>query len=129
MSAKEAFSIVSGVLIMVIGGERDQQAGVSGYEAFKVQLEKAGTRRVLMDTRLATNTDEPEWLMDRARTFGAATPACQVAILARDLDGEFARIYRRALADTGHDAQVFAAVAEAEAWLATEHEADRLYLV
>lgn len=128
MSATEAFSITGGVLIMVVGGARDQRAGQCGYEAFKAHLEKAGTRRVLMDTRLATNTDEPEWLMDRARTFGAATPPCQVAILARAMDGEFARVYRRALVGTGHDAQVFTSVAEAEAWLSNESEADRLYL-
>ncbi|MEQ8435193.1 MAG: hypothetical protein RIA71_13235 [Oceanicaulis sp.] len=128
MSATEAFSITGGVLIMVVGGERDQQAGRCGYEAFKAHLDKAGTRRILMDTRLATNADEPEWLMDRARTFGAATPPCRVAILARALDGEFARIYRRALVGTGHDAQVFTSVPEANAWLASEFEGARLYL-
>jgi hypothetical protein len=128
MSAKEAFSLAGGVLIMVVGGARDQQAGENGYAAFRAHLDKAGTRRVLLDTRLARHTDEPECLMSRARTFGAATPACRVAILARALDGQFARIYRRALADTGHSAQLFTRVAQAEAWLSTEFEADRLYL-
>ncbi|MGX6648239.1 hypothetical protein ACWCOP_09895 [Maricaulaceae bacterium MS644] len=128
MSAKEAFSIIGGVLIMVVSGARDQKAGQCGYDAFKAHLERAGTRRILMDTRLATNADQPQWLMDRARTFGAATPPCRVAILARALDGEFARIYRRALADTGHDAQVFTSSSEAEAWLSSEFEGERLYL-
>jgi hypothetical protein len=128
MSAREAFSVTGGVLIMVVGGARDQQAGKTGYEAFKAHLDKAGTRRVLMDTRLATIAEEPVLLMNRATAYGAATPPCRVAILARALDSEFARIYRRALADTGHSAQVFTRTAEADAWLSTQDEADRLYL-
>lgn len=128
MSAKEAFSITGGVLIMVVGGARDQQAGENGYEALKAHLEAAGTRRILMDTRLATSCEHPVMLMDRARSFGAKTPPCRVAILARALDCEFARTYRRALVGTGHEAQVFTSVSEADAWLSSEFEGERLYL-
>lgn len=129
MGAKQAFSIVKGVLVMVLGGVRDRGDAVCGYHQFRTHLDRAGTRRVLFDVRLATNAEKPEQLMMRAREFGAATPPCQVAILARALDGEFARIYRRALAETGHDVQVFADIKEAEAWLSTPAEADRLYLI
>lgn len=128
MAANEAFSIISGVLVAVLGGVRDARVAECGYTAFRERLEGAGVRRVLLDVRLAKNAEKPELLMQRARRFGAATPPCQVAILARALDGEFARIYRRALAETGHEVQVFAEVREAEAWLSTSADADRLYL-
>ncbi|MFP4519669.1 MAG: hypothetical protein ACLFQ5_09445 [Oceanicaulis sp.] len=126
---KDAIRVISGVIVMVLSGARDEAVARRGYEAFRARREETGARRVLFDVRLANTVARPEDLMDRARRFGAATPPCQVAILARALDGKFARIYRRALADTGHDVQVFTDVKEAEAWLSTPTEADRLYLV
>ncbi|MGJ3232633.1 MAG: hypothetical protein ACFE0P_12645 [Oceanicaulis sp.] len=128
MSAIEAIRVVDDVLVMVLGGVRGQAEAECGFAAFKARLDRSGVRNVLFDTRLAKNADKPEQLMMRARTFGAATPPCRVAILARALDGEFARIYRRALADTGHEAQIFTEVSEARAWLSTQVEADSLYL-
>lgn len=129
MGAQDALSIVNGVLVMVAGGLRDQEIAERGYAAFRSYFDRGETNRILMDVRLASSVEQPEALMRRASEFGAATPPCKVAILARWQDGEFARIYRRALSDTGHDVQVFTSVAEAEAWLSTEDEADRLYLV
>ncbi|MEQ8434679.1 MAG: hypothetical protein RIA71_10600 [Oceanicaulis sp.] len=129
MGAKQAFSIVNGVLVMVVGGVRDRADAICGYAQFREHLDRAATRRVLLDVRLATNAENPQQLVMRAREFGAATPACQVAIFARALDGEFARLYRRGLSETGHEVQVFADIKEAEAWLSAPAEADRLYLI
>lgn len=128
MSAKEALSLVDGVLMMVLGGVRDRAVAEAGYAAFRERFDAAGVRRVLFDTRLARTACPPEELMERARRFGAATPACRVAILASDLDQEFARLYRRGLADTGHEVQVFVSLAEARAWLASPTDSDALYL-
>jgi hypothetical protein len=128
MSAKQAISLVDGVLVMVLGGLRDRGAAEAGYAAFRERFDAAGVRCVLFDTRLAQNATRPEELVQRARDFGAATPPCRVAILACSLDQEFARLYRRGLIDSGHDVQIFTAVDQARAWLAAPVESDRLYL-
>lgn len=128
MSATQALSLVDGVLVMVLGGLRDRRDAETGYGAFRERFDAAGVRRVLFDARLARTACAPQELMGRARRFGAATPACRVAILARTLDQDFARLYRRGLVDTGHEVQIFTDPAEARAWLATMADADAVYL-
>jgi len=126
---KDAFSIINGVIVMVLSGERDEETAERTYRAFRERMDETGLRRLFFDARLASTDDQPEHLMKRARSFGEQTPPCQVAILAKDLSSDFSRIYRRALTDTGHDVQIFTDIKEAEAWLSTPAESDRLYLI
>lgn len=128
MGAKDGFRLAGDVLVMVMSGTRDEADAEAGFQAFRRHLTEAGVRRVLLDVRRASAPAEPEFLMARARRFAGAVPPCRVALFVRDLDGEFARIYRRAIAETGHEVQIFTDALEAEAWLHSTTDADALYL-
>jgi len=66
--------------------------------------------------------------MARAMDCGEKLERSRVAILAEAMDDTFARVWRKGLVETGHEAIVFTDPAAAEAWLLTEADAPMVYL-
>jgi len=84
--------------------------------------------QVLFDVRQAEYAGPAEHLYARAIRSAKGIARCKVAILALSLDCVFARFWRRGLIETGHETAVFVCEQEADAWLASEVEADTLFL-
>lgn len=66
--------------------------------------------------------------MGRALECGRRLETSRVALLSEALDDTYARVWRKGLVETGHEAIVFTDAAAAEAWLLTEADAPMVYV-
>lgn len=115
-------------LIISVAGERsDEAARASNADAIEARR-TSGIDRVLFDTCSAILPVKPAALVARALDLGAKLPRSRVAILANAEDDTYARLWRKGLAETGHDAIVFTQICAAEAWLHTSEDAEAVYL-
>lgn len=89
---------------------------------------QSGVERILFNTVSAELPVPPEALMARALDCGERLETSKVAILAQDEDSTYARLWRKGLADTGHESIVFTDMEAAKSWLFIQVEADALYL-
>ncbi|XBQ16391.1 MAG: hypothetical protein ABL308_00595 [Oceanicaulis sp.] len=119
----------SGVLVIVATGRRDVRAGEEGLAKFLDFYKDCEADRILYDLRPTVCATEPGVLMDRAIRAVSVLRPSRVAILATDLESTIARIYRKAIADAGHDCAIFTSVAEAQVWLDWSMESEALPLV
>ncbi len=117
-----------GLIKVEVFGERDDREAVKSIAAFLDYHRSSPARQILFDTLNAQYNGAPEALYARAARCGAAMAPCKVAIVSDSLDSAYARFWRRGLIETGHETAVSTSQAEADAWLASEAEADILFL-
>lgn len=117
-----------GLIVVQVSGERDDRQAAAAHRAFMAAQQAHPGSRVLFDVTRAEYDGPPEALYARAIRSGQGMARCKVAILAERLDSVFARFWRRGLMETGHETAVFDCAQEADAWLASEAEADTLFL-
>ena len=115
-------------IIIAISGPRDDEAAAAALDDVLALRAETGLTRLMFDTRQTCITLKPERLMERALTAGRAVAPSRVAILAEHLDDTHARIWRKGLEETGHEALVFADAAEAQAWLLTRADAPQVFV-
>ncbi|MFC4725170.1 hypothetical protein AB6B38_08505 [Glycocaulis abyssi] len=115
-------------VIVAVSGARDTSTYSQSTPDFLEFFLSQPARKVLFDTRLAYAALDSGKAMHLAEACGRQMPASRVAIVARELDCAYARVWRRGLSATGHEALVFESVAEADAWLRSEADADTLYV-
>lgn len=114
-------------IVAVAGVRSDAAACASSADVLEMSL-TTGLDRIIFDTRSAILPIKPEALVARALDFGAKLPRSRIAIVANRDDDTYARLWRKGLGDTGHDAIVFTQASAAEAWLLTRHDAETVYL-
>ena len=115
-------------LIVSVAGLRTNAAAEASIAEVIALRESSGVERILFDTCEAITPRPPEALMARALDCGRRLARSRVAILACDAEGGYARLWRKGLVETGHEAMVFTDAASADAWLATRAEAETVYL-
>jgi len=116
------------IVIVAVSGARNTSTYAQGTPDFLEFYLGQPARKVLFDATIAYAAMESCSAIVLAEACGRQMPASRVAIVARELDCAYARVWRRGLSATGHDAFVFENVAEAEAWLGSEADADTLYV-
>lgn len=115
-------------IIVAVSGVRDGAAArVATTEVIAVRA-KTGVDRILFDTRDGILLVKPDELVARAIECGRELAMSRIALLSETLDDTYARLWRKGLAETGHQAIVFTDVSAAEAWLLTEADAPMVYL-
>lgn len=117
-----------GLIRIEVYGERCDAQARASTGAFLAVQNANPTSQILFDITQATYSGAPEALYERAVQCGQGMVPCKVAILAGRLDSIYARFWRRGLMETGHETAVFICEREADAWLASEAEADILFL-
>ncbi|MCH8489404.1 MAG: hypothetical protein LAT81_05665 [Oceanicaulis sp.] len=117
-----------GLIVIRVSGERNDAEARDAIEAFVAYYRTCEARQILLDATQAHYVGSPEDLYGYVAKCGEAMPAGKIAIVSHDLDSVYARFWRRGLSDTGHETAVFTCEDEADAWLATEAEADILFL-
>jgi hypothetical protein len=116
------------MIIVAVSGVRDDAAArLSTADAIALRT-SSGIERILFDARDCVLPIKPQALMARAIACGEILERSRVAILAEAMDDTYARLWRKGLVETGHDAIVFIDPAAAEAWLLTEADAPMVYL-
>lgn len=116
------------LLVISIGGDRNAREAELAIKAFLKFYADHPVRKVVFDLANAhTDISAPE-LVAEAQKMGRLIEPCQVAIVGRRLDCPFARLWRRGLEATGHEAMVFDHAGEAEAWLRSSDAADTVYV-
>lgn len=116
------------IVIVAVAGARDSSTYAEGTPQFLEFFLAQPARKVLFDARIAFAALDSARAIELAEACARQMPPSRVAIVARELECAYARIWRRALAMTGHEALVFRRVAEAEAWLRSEADEDTLYV-
>lgn len=116
------------IVIVAVSGARDRSTYAQGTSDFLQFFLGQPARKILFDATIAYAALESGKAIELAEACGQEMPPSRVAIVARAMDCAYARIWRRALSATGHEAFVFTSVAEAEAWLRTEADEDTLYV-
>lgn len=116
------------IVIVAVSGARDSAAFAGGIAKFLEFFLAQPARKVMFDATSAYAALESVTAIELAEACGRQLPACRVAIVAREMDCTFSRVWRRALTATGHEAYLFESVAEAEAWLRSEADEDTLYV-
>ncbi len=116
------------IVIVAVSGERNSETYLTGLPGFLKFYLAQPARRILFDAANAHSAIESSEAIEMAEACGRQMPASRIAIVGRDYSCAYSRLWRRALCQTGHDAMVFTSVAEAEAWLRTDVDADTLYV-
>ncbi|MGY6661810.1 MAG: hypothetical protein ACXIVO_05770 [Glycocaulis sp.] len=116
------------IVIIAVSGARDTSTYSQSTPDFLEFFLAQPARKVLFDTRLAHAAIDSSKAMDLAEACGRQMPASRIAIVAREFDCAYARVWRRGLSATGHESFVFESVAEADAWLRSEADEDTLYV-
>jgi hypothetical protein len=116
------------VVIVAVGGARTRQIAEAANAAFLKFYADHPTGLVLFDTSSAHSDAPAEEVVDWATDLCLRVPRLRVAILTRHLDCRYARMWRRALAATGHEATVFDRAGQAVAWLGSPVEGETLYI-
>lgn len=116
------------IVIVAVAGPRDSSTYAQGSANFLKFFLAQPARKILFDASCAYAALESATAIDLAEACARQMPASRIAIVAREMDCALARIWRRALTATGHEAYLFESVAEAEAWLRTEADEDTLYV-
>ncbi|GGB66821.1 hypothetical protein [Glycocaulis alkaliphilus] len=116
------------IVIVAVAGARDRAAFAEGTASFLNFFLSQPARKVLFDASGAHAALESGIAIELAEACCRQMPACRVAIVAREMDCAFSRIWRRALSITGHEAYLFEDVGAAEAWLRSEADEDTLYV-
>lgn len=114
-------------IVAVAGVRSDEAARGSSADVLEMSL-TTGLDRIIFDTRSAILPIKPAALVARALDFGAKLPRSRIAIVADTCDDTFARLWRKGLAETGHDAIVFTDASAAQAWLLNQADAETVYL-
>lgn len=117
-----------GIVIVAVSGERNNSTYAKGTPDFLNFYLAQPARCILFDAVKAHCGVDSATAIEMAETCGRQMPASRVAIVGRDFHCAYSRLWRRALCHTGHDAMVFTSVAQAEAWLRTDVNADTLYV-
>jgi hypothetical protein len=131
MEAVMAHRILMGpnnVVIVAVAGLRSPEEAEACGEDFLRFYSEHPTGLVLFDTTLARSTASPERMFHWTFSLARACPTTRAAVIARAPDCAFARLWRRALTEAGHEAAMFRNADEAEAWLLSPVEADTLYV-
>jgi hypothetical protein len=129
MSRRHAISSPrDGLIVVQVSGERDEHQAEAAREAYLAAQQAHPASQVLFDVTRAVFEGHAEDLYARAIRAGKGMARCKVAILAQSLDCTYARFWRRGLMETGHETAVFICEREADAWLASEVDADTLFL-
>lgn len=115
-------------LIVAVSGTRTVEAARESVAEVIALREESGVATILFDTCSAVLEIEPAALMARALSCGRVLAPSRIAILADDDDSTYARVWRKGLNDTGHEALVFTRAGEAEAWLLTLQDAPTLFI-
>ncbi len=116
------------IVIVAVSGARNHDTYAEGTPQFlKFYLEQPA-RSVLFDAVNAYSATESASAIEMAEACGRQMPSSRIAIVGRDLNCAYVRIWRRALCTTGHEAMVFTSVCQAEAWLRTDVNANTLYV-
>lgn len=116
------------IVIIAVSGARDASTYSQCTPDFLELFLTQPARKVLFDTRLAYAAIESGMAMGLAEACGRQMPASRIAIVARELDCAYARVWRRGLSIAGHEVFVFDSVPEADAWLRSEADDDTLYV-
>jgi len=116
------------IVIVAVSGARDTSTYARGTVDFLTFYLGQPARKIVFDAVGAYAAIESAKGIEMAEECGKRMPASRVAIVAREMDCAYARIWRRALSATGHEAYLFGSVAQAEAWLRTEADDDTLYV-
>jgi tRNA(Ile)-lysidine synthase TilS/MesJ len=116
------------IVIVAVSGARDSYTYAHGSIEFLTFYLGQPARKILFDAAGAYAAIESAKGIELAEECGKRMPQSRIAIVAREMDCAYARIWRRALSATGHEAYIFKNVAEAEAWLRTEADEDTLYV-
>ena len=112
------------IVIVAVSGARNHDTYAEGTPQFlKFYLEQPA-RSILFDAVNAYSATESAAVIEMAEACGRQMPASRVAIVGRDFNCAYARLWRRALCTTGHEAMVFTSVCQAEAWLRTDVNAN-----
>jgi hypothetical protein len=83
---------------------------------------------IFFDARAAIMPISPGALVARALACGRVLEPSRVAILTTDPEDTYARLWRRGLVETGHQAMVFTLAETADAWLSTAESTDTLFV-
>lgn len=116
------------ILLVVVMGPRTDEAGAQSTGEIIALRASTGMDAILFDARNAEDAKTAPALMKRALAAGEALARSRIAIVCHDVEADYPRVWRRALCETGHEAQVFTTVAEAEAWLLSPPDGDLLFL-
>ena len=115
-------------IIVSIAGRRTPETARASNAAF-LEFYRANPKdKVLFDTVGAYAGDFVGRVIDWAMDVCQQIPPGRVAVLAKDYDCAFARMWRRALQATGHEVELFDHAGQAEAWLTTPADANLLYV-
>lgn len=117
-----------GFIIIAICGQRDEDAAAAALDDVLALRAETGLTRLMFDTRQTRIDLKPERLMARALTAGRSVSPSRIAIMAEHGDDTHARIWRKGLEETGHEALVFTDAAEAQAWLLTQADAPQVFV-
>lgn len=115
-------------VIVSVVGRRTPETAKAANKAFLEFYRDNRTDRILFDTVGAYAGDFAGRVLDWAMDVCQEMPTARVAVLAKDYDCAFARMWRRALQVTGHEVELFDHAGQAEAWLTTPADADLLYV-
>lgn len=116
------------IVIIAVAGARDDVTFANSTPEFLKFYLGQPSRKILFDVVKAYAGLESVTAIELAESCGRQMPPSRIAITARELDCAYARIWRRALSATGHEAFVFESVAEAEAWLRSDADEQTLYV-
>lgn len=116
------------IVIVAVSGERNTHTYAQSTPDFLSFYLSQPARCILFDAVKAYCGIESAAVIEMAEACGQQMPASRIAIVGRDLNCAYSRLWRRALCQTGHDAMVFTSVCQAEAWLRTDVNADTLYV-
>ena len=117
-----------GFIIVAIAGLRDDDAARLALDDVLALRGETGVTRLMFDTRQTRVALRPALLLARAMAAGRSVTASRIAIVSDDDDDAHARIWRKGLEETGHEALVFTDAADAQAWLLTPADAALVYL-
>jgi hypothetical protein len=123
-----ALSPCGSFIIVAVSGVRDEDAALASTADALALRADSGVDRIFFDTRFSVLPIQPQALMGRALECGRRLERSRVALLTEALDDTYARVWRKGLVETGHEAMVFTDAAAAEAWLLTEADAPMVYV-
>jgi hypothetical protein len=116
------------LIIVAVAGVRDDAAARASTAEVLALRDTSRVDRIVFDAREGLMPIKPEALMARAIDSGRRLAPSRIAILSNELDDTYARLWRKGLAETGHDSMVFTDAAAAEAWVLTEADAPMVYV-
>lgn len=115
-------------MIIAVSGLGDDEAARAVMADALALRASSGVERIIFDSRCSEFHLPLESLLARAMACGRELERSRVALICEAMDDPYARLWRKGLVETGHEAMVFTDAAAAEAWLFTSADADMVYL-